>query len=101
MATLTEAEWLSEMERLVEKAAGREDEGLTVKEWAERLGRHERDVRVLLHAALSEGRLVRGWRNATGLDGRVYKAPVYALTSSKSNASAPTSRPRKAGSSRD
>lgn len=87
---VTEAEWLKEMERLAAATRDRRDEGMTVAEMAESLGWDVSTVRRLLQKARDAGRLRLGWRHQEGLDGRMYRAPVYTLTPEPASASGRT-----------
>ena len=101
MASLSETDWLAELERLAAASRDRSDEGWTVAEWAAKLGCGTQKARDILRLALNEGRLKVGRRPLVRMDGAQHHTPVYALTPTPPAASAPTSRRRRGGSSRD
>ena len=78
MTRLTESDWLAEMERLT--AASREpDPGLTVPEWADRMGVSDKTAIKRLAAAKSLGMLVRGKRPGESLNGKRISLTVYSI----------------------
>lgn len=66
-------EWLDELAKLSRK----DDLGLTVREWAERLGKSQQTVNEMLRRAKAQGWLMVGRRTTEALDGRIFQAVVY------------------------
>lgn len=83
MAALTESEWLAELERLAAASRERHDAGLTVAEWANRMGFGLFKMRALLNLAKQKGMLVPGSRAIERLDGQAATVPVYAVVRAK------------------
>jgi len=79
MPKVAEAEWLAELARL----SRRNDEGLTVREWAAEVGRGEETTTKMLKRAKALGWLHVGKRTAEGLDGRTFQATVYRIVRPK------------------
>ena len=79
MTTITESEWLSELEKL----SKRSDSGLTSPEWSEKLGRSVHYVQKMLMDAKKRGWLVVGRQTREALDGRTYNAVVYRVVRPK------------------
>jgi len=72
-ARINETEWLDELARMSKK----NDKGLTVAEWAERIGKTAETTRKMLHKAKAKGWLRTGKRTRTSLIDRVYDAAVF------------------------
>lgn len=81
MSSIKENEWLSELEKL--SASNKNDEGLTTKEWAVKLGLSEKVASERLQAAHNRGRLKLGHRSIVRRDGRPNQVPVYSIIPAK------------------
>lgn len=81
MSSIKEDEWVRELERL--SARGKDDEGLTTGEWAERLGTSVQLTLRKLNAAHKQGRIKRGTREIVRLDGKRNQTPVYSIIPAK------------------
>ena len=68
-------EWMDELA----SAEKSDDEGRTAEEMAMAAGFNVQRVRKMLHAALEQGRLKRGVRQFTRIDGRQASIPVYRI----------------------
>ena len=80
---LTDAE-LRAVEALQAEAAPGDDPGLTSEEWAEALGRNVKLVRSrVIKPGLRGGVITRGYRALEGIDGRLYRTPVYRIISER------------------
>lgn len=79
MARIDESEVLAELARLSKKS----DEGLTVSEWAVKLGRGSQPVITLLKRAKAMGWLVVGKQSRVALDNRNYATTVYRIIKPK------------------
>ena len=68
-------EWMAELTRL----SSLNDVGLTVDEWAEKVGVSTATIRRRLKQARSLGLLVVGRRTVSGIDSRRIPVPVYLI----------------------
>ena len=66
-------EWLAELRKIGEK----NDEGLSMVEWAAALGVSPEVARKRLNRAKKEGKLLAGKRKTPALDGKNYDQPIY------------------------
>ena len=77
-AVITHESWLDELTRLSALSA-RNDEGLTMAEWATKLGFSRDKTRAALHAAHQHGWLIEGQRTFRRLGGGNAITPVYRI----------------------
>jgi predicted transcriptional regulator of viral defense system len=77
-AVITHESWLDELTRLSALSA-KNDEGLTLAEWAEKLGFSRDRMRATLGSAKAQGWLIIGHRTTESLDGRRHLTPVYRI----------------------
>jgi transposase len=79
MPRITVDEWVAELKRL-----NAPPEGLTLREWQDRLGVGYHTVRRVLIGAREQGVLqCTGYRVGTSIDGKAHRLPVYALLEGK------------------
>jgi hypothetical protein len=72
---ITTDEWLAELQRISQRS----DEGLTIEEWRQKLGRSESYVREHLKRARALGWLRVGRRSQPNLAGVMQPVPVYTV----------------------